>query len=262
MKKIILLSFLFAIAITLKAQDNNQQLYIKLEFMHVQDHNNSNYWDVEKFWSEIHKQRIADNNIVGWDLWQMSPGGSEQGSQYFVATLFTSLEAMLEEMPDGKFEDYLAKAHPNLSQTEIDKMMEKTAKSRDIAHEVYCKQISTTTGDFDMPLGTIIVFDVMKQLHGSYEKVENEIFKPWHQELVDEGKKGNWGLLKVLLPSGSSAKGSHITFSMFKNYKQLADSMENWGGDMDMKTNLAVQKGLKTRDLVGVEKAKLVMKVR
>lgn len=262
MKKIFLLSILFVIALTLKAQEDNQKLYIKLEFMHVMDHNNSDYLEVEEFWSEIHKQRVADNNIVGWDLWQMSPGGSKQGSQFFVATLFTSLEAMLVEMPDGKFEDYLAQAHPNLSQAEIDKMMEKTVKSRDIAHEVYCKQINTTRQEFDMPLGTIIVFDVMKQLHGSYEKVENEIFKPWHQELVDKGKKENWGLLKVLFPSGSSAEGTHLTFSMYKNHKQLADAMENWDGDMDMKTNLAVQKGLKTRDMVGVEKAKLVMKVR
>ena len=109
MQKIILLLFL-VIPAGVFAQENNQQLYILLEFMQVDDHNNSGYWEVEEFWSKIHQQRVADGNIIGWDLWQMSPAGTEQGSQYFTATLFSSMAAMLEGMPDGKFEEYIDNA--------------------------------------------------------------------------------------------------------------------------------------------------------
>lgn len=244
------------------AQENNQQLYLKMEFMQVKDHNDSDYHEVEEFWTKIHQQRVADNNIVGWDLWQMSPAGKEQGSQYFTVTLFTSLAGMLEEIPEGKFEEYFKGAYPNMSQEDQDQMMEKTVQSRDIAHEVYCKLVNQTSGGADMQLGTIIVFDIMKQLHDSYEKVEAEVFKPWHQEMVDKGNKESWGLMQILLPAGSDAKGTHLTYSMFSSYEQLAGSIENSGGDMDMTTSLAVQKGLKTRDMVGVEMAKLIKMVR
>lgn len=261
MKKIFALFILLALSTSIFAQEN-QPLYLLFEFMHVEDQDNSDYWEVESFWSEIHKQRIADNNIIGWDLWQLTPGGSEQGSQFMTTTLFSSLEAMLEGIPDGKFEEYISKAHPNKSQEEIDAMMVKTVHSRDMAHQVYCKEINTTKGDFEMKIGTLLTMDIMKQLDSSYPKVENEIFKPWHQELVDKGEKGNWGLIQIILPTGSEAYASHFTYSMFDSMEKLAASIENWGGDMDMKTELAVTAGLKTRQWKEVKVARLVMMAR
>ncbi len=261
MKRSILIAFLLFASVNIFAQED-MQLYILLEFMQVPDENNSDYWQVEEFWSKIHQQRVADNNILGWDLWAMSPSGTEQGSQYFTVTLFSNMAAMFEGIPNGKFNEYLKKAYPDLSDDELNKMMEKTVKSRDIAHQVYCTEINTTTGDFDMKIGTIITMDIMKQLDDSYEKVEEEIFEPWHQQMVDDDKKGSWGLLKIILPAGNEAAGTHITYSMYSDYKQLAEFWEGNGGNMDMKTSLAVQKGLKTREWRGVEMARLVMKVR
>lgn len=262
MKKIFTFLALILISIGLFSQENNQSLYLLFEFMQVDDENNSEYWEVEQFWSEIHKQRIADNNIIGWDLWQLTPSGTKQGSQFMTTTLFTSMEAMLQGMPDGKFNEYIENAYPSMSDDELDKMFEKTTHSRDMAHQVYSKEINTIEGEFEMKVGTVMSMDIMKQLDGSYEKMEDELFKPWHQEMVDKGERGNWGLVRILLPTGSEALGSHFTYSMYNDYKQLAESRENWGGEMDLKTELAVQEALKTRDWVGVKIAQLVMMVR
>jgi len=263
MKKITTLTFVFLLSLGLFAQQQNQPLYLLFEFMKVNDEKGSDYLEVEQFWTEIHKQRVADGNIIGWDLWAMSPGGSEQGSQYFTVTLFSSLEAMLQGFPEGKFNEYLQKAHPNMSDEELGQWMEKTVASRDIAHQVYCKEINTTEGDFDMPIGTLLKFDIMKQIDDNYEKVENDIFKPWHQQLVDNGQKEAWGFIKVLLPAGSQAIGSHMTYSMYSSYKQIAGDMEGGGdGTMDTMTSLAVKQALETRDWRMVEAARLIMKVR
>ena len=51
---------------------------------------------------------------------------------------------MLQGFPDGKFDEYLSKSHPNMSDEELGQWMEKTVVSRDIAHQVYCKEINTT----------------------------------------------------------------------------------------------------------------------
>lgn len=261
-KSVFLVVFMLLSTAILFAQQENDRLYILMEFMSVSDEMEDDYQQVEEFWTKIHQQRIADNNIIGWDLWAMMPRGTEQGSQYFTVTLFSSLAAMLEGIPGDKFQQYLQNAYPDMSQSERDAMMEKTVKSRDIAHQVFTTEINNTSGDFDMEIGTLIVFDIMKQEHESYEKVENEIFKPWHQQMVDNGQKGAWGLLRVILPAGSQAVGSHITYSMYKDFDQLANHWEGDGGEMDLMTSLAVQKGLKTRDMRGVEMARLIMKVR
>ena len=88
--------------------------------------------------------------------------------------------------------------------------------------------------------------------------MEDQIFKPWHQQEVDDGKKLNWGLVEVLLPMGSTAFGSHITYSMYDSLEQLAASMENWGGETDLITEITIQDGLKTREWKEVKVARLV----
>ena len=113
-----------------------------------------------------------------------------------------------------------------------------------------------------MQVGTMLTMDIMKQLDDSYEKAESEIFKPWHQQMVNEGKKGSWRFLQTILPSGSMAYGTHLTVSMYKDEAQLAAFMENWGGKMDYVTQLAVQQGIKTRDLKETKIGKLIMTVQ
>ena len=263
MKKIIFLALIIStIIMRASAQDNPPKLYLLFEFMHVTDGNGTNYRDVEQFWSGIHKQRVADKSILGWDLWSLSPSGTAQGSQYFTVTLFSSLKDMLQASSSFDVMAYAKKAYPNKSEKEFAEWFDKTGKSRDRADQVFFEQIDKTKGDFTMKVGTIATLDVMKQLDDSYEKVETEIFKPWHQDLVNTGKKGSWELLRAILPTGSVAYGTHLTVSMYNDAKQLASFMEGSGGDMDLKTQLAVKEGFKTREWKDMKVATLQMMVR
>lgn len=260
MKKFLTLSLAIFMTMSLFAQ--NSPMYLLFEFMRVKPENTSDYLQVEQFWSGIHQQRVADKSIIGWDLWSLQPSGTEQGSQYLTVTLFSSLENMLKAIHSLDVYAYAKKAYPNKSDEELNAMFDKTGKSRDLAHRVLFKQIETTKGDFNMQVGTIITLDVMKQLDDSYEQVESEIFKPWHQKMVDDGKKGSWGLLRVILPAGSTSYGTHITYSMYKDDAQLANFMEGPMGDMDLITKLGVKDGLKTRDWKEVKIGKLEMMAR
>ena len=262
MKKILTLTLILLATIGLKAQQSNPPEYLLFEFMSVPDENTQDYLAVEQFWSGIHQQRVADKSIIGWDLWQLLPSGSKQGSQFLTVTIFSSLDAMLSAMTSLDVVGYAKKAYPNKSEKEITAMLEKTVKSRDMAYQVLFKGIDQTKDDFKMQVGTIVTLDIMKQKDDSYEKVESEIFKPWHQQLVDDGKKGHWGLLRTILPAGSTAYADHIAYSFYKDMGQLAAFMENSGGDMDMKTQMAVTKGLQTRDWKEQKIGKLIKMVR
>jgi len=259
---LIVILMTFSIKTYAQTQDKPGQQYLLFEFMQVKAENSSDYWSVEEFWSGIHKQRIADKSIIGWDLWSLTPSGTEQGSQYLTVTVFACLKDMLQAINSLDVMAYAKKAYPNKTDKDFTAMMTKTAKSRDMAHQVLFRGVDQTKDNFQMKVGTIITIDIMKQLDDSYEKVESEIFKPWHQQMVDGGKKGHWELDQAILPAGSEAYGSHIAVSMYKDMAQLAEFMEGSGGEMDLSTQLAVKEGLKTRDQKEVKFGKLEIMVR
>ena len=262
MKTILTFGLVILLHLGVFAQESNKPLYLLFEFMQVKGDQTSEYLKVEDFWSGIHQQRIANKSILGWDLWSLTPSGKEQGSQYLTVTLFPSLARMLESVESLDVMGLAKKAYPAKTDKELGTMFDKTVKSRDLANQVLCREIDTTTGDFKMAVGTMFTMDIMKQQDDTYEKVESEIFKPWHQQMVKEGKKGSWELIQTILPSGSEAYGTHLTVSMFKDEAQLASFMESSGGVMDLKTQLAVKLGLKSRDLRETKIGKLVKMVR
>ena len=262
MQKLLTLLSVIFLTLNLQAQDESQELYLIFEFMKVSDEKGSDYLEVEEFWSKLHKQRVADGSIIGWDLWSLTPSGAMQGSQYMTVTLFSALKDMMAPVNLQDIQGFMKTAYPNMSEEEIGAMMSKTSESRDIAHQVYLKEIATTDGDFEMNVGTVATVDIMKQLNSNYEKAEMEIFQPRHQQMVDDGMKGNWGLLKTLLPAGSDAYSTHITVNMYKDVAQLAAAMEGGPGEIDGMMQLAVQEGLQSRDMREVKIATLEMMVR
>ena len=248
MKKLLTFVLLGLMALSIHAQETPKQLYLLFEFMKVNSQHEPDYMAVEDFWSGIHKQRVADKSIIGWDLWSITPSGTEQGNQYFTVTVFGSLKDMLQAATSWDVMSYAKKAYPKMSEQQLNEMMDKTGKARDLAEQVFFRQVDYTKGSFQMKPGIVATLDVMKQLDDSYEKIESQIFKPWHQGMVDKGKKGSWQLLQAILPAGSDAYGTHLTVSMFNDVAQLASFMEDSGGDMDLTTQLAVKDGLKTRE--------------
>jgi hypothetical protein len=261
MKTLLTIGLIVLLNVGIQAQNEANKTYLLLEFMQVKGEQSSEYLKVEDFWSGIHKQRLADKSILGWDLWSLTPAGKEQGSQYLTVTLFPSLQSMLQAIGSLDVVAYAKKAYPAKTEKELTSWMEKTVKSRDIAHQVLFRLIDNTKDEFKMKPGTIFTIDIMKQLDDNYEKVESEVFKPWHQQMVNEGKKGSWKLLQTILPSGSEAYGTHLTVSMYQDEAQLASFMESSGGEMDFKTQLAVRQGLKSRDLRETKFGKLLMTV-
>ncbi len=234
--------------------------YVLFEFMSVDDAEGGNYAEIEEYWSKIHEQRIADGSIVGWDLWSLGPADSD-GPQYLTVTLFKSLDQMFASITTDQIMNYAKAAH-NSSQKEFDEMMDKTLASRDIMSAMYLKILSSTINSPDMHTGIFATFDFMKQLDENYERMEDQIFRIWHQQSVDEGDKMNWSLTRVILPSGSDVYATHITVSMYENQQQLASDLEAEEDNSDYMSVMAASGGIQTRDLRRKLIGQLMMMVR
>lgn len=260
MKKLLFVFALF-FSFSVSAQDD---LYLIFEFMRVDNEQENTYLETEAFWEKIHQVRANNDNIIGWDLWSLRPGGEDQQFQYLTVTLFNNAKSMFG---DGNFMDNVNKAYPNMSQEELTKTFNNTAKTRDLAVRVYLNQIAGTEDNFDMPLGTIAYINSMKvdlSNYAAYEKAEREVFLPMHQKDVNEGKRASWGLLRFMVPVGSDTYASHFAIDMFKDLDH-ALSYNSGGGNSDTPNEAqqkAIQDGLATRDLKWVSMATLIKKVR
>lgn len=259
MKKILTLFVLALLVSNVFAQD---KLYLIFELMKVDNEQENAYQETENFWEKIHQQRAQSGDIIGWDLWNLQPGGEDQGYQYMTVTLYNSAKAMFG---GGNFMENVNKAYPDMPEDELTKKFNSAGSTRDLAVRIYLEEIATTNDSFDLPLGTVAFFNFMKAEPGqsdAYEKAEMEVFQPMHQQQVDNGERASWGLLRFMLPFGSEVYATHIAVDMYKNLDQALNRNAGDFGELTEAQQKAIQDGIATRDLKLGNMGTLVKKVR
>ena len=255
------LAFIFALFFSFCsfAQDD---LFLTFELMKVSNEQENAYAETENFWEKIHQQRVQSGEIIGWDLWSLQPSGEDQSFQYMTVTLYKSAKAMFDA--GGNFMETVKKAYPNMSEDELNKKFNSTAKSRSLAVRIFLHQVAKTNDSFDMPVGTIAFVNYMNANDaGAYEKAETEVFQPMHQKEIDNGTRAHWTLLRFMLPYGSEAYATHIAVDMYKDLDQVTASRSQGGMDnLTEAQQKAIMDGLATRDMKWVSMARLIKKVR
>ncbi|MEZ0539281.1 hypothetical protein [Fibrella arboris] len=109
--------------------------YWVLDLMQVKDNKYAEYVAMEKSMKALHKERIAMNNIAGWNLAAlMYPSGSEKGYSYATVNFYPSMK----EMGDTHYGEAFQKAMPG---QDIQKLIGQIYATRNILRsEVYYLQ--------------------------------------------------------------------------------------------------------------------------
>ena len=260
MKKLSLILLVFFCQASF-AQDNDT--YLLFELMKVDNEQEMSYNETENFWEKIHEQQVAAGEYVGWDLWSLQPGGEDQNYQYMTVHVFNDPVKLMEGTTWDKLVAAAKKAYPDMSEEKIMKKIQHSAKTRDLAVRIYAKLVKSTDDDFDMPVGMVARVNFMKVNPGeyqAYEKAEAEVFLPGHQQRVDAGTQGSWGLARIMVPWGSDVYASHLTFDMFESYSQMFSPGD--APELTDEQRKAIEEGLATRDLRWSSMATLMKKVR
>lgn len=247
MKRSILLLMALVFSLSTVGQE---KLYLVFEMMKVDNEQEGAYMEVESFWEKIHEQRVKNGDIIGWDLWRLSPGGESQGFQYMTVNLYDDPVKMMSNA--GDFDEALKAAYPDMSEEDLNKKFNMTPKTRDLAVRIFLEQVDATDDDFAMPLGTVARINMMKVEDGNYnkyEKMETEVFKPMHQRGVTNGNLSSWGLLRIMSPSGSDTYASHITVDMFKDMAHMFAPNTNDGPELTEDQMKQINEGIAARDL-------------
>ncbi|MCK5135001.1 MAG: hypothetical protein KAR19_04375 [Bacteroidales bacterium] len=179
-----ILSFLLLAALpcTLLAQNTT----LVIEYMKVTQESESTYLEVEKAWKKIHQKRIEDGLSVGWQLWRNRYAGYGDEFQYVTIHWYKDWAHSFTPNPEGFYDEFW-----NGEDAEI---LAKTLDSRvlvatDVVHEVL-------SAENNGPVKYIVInhMKVKPGQESEYVKMEEDIFKPLHEEAIKRGYKAHWGV--------------------------------------------------------------------
>jgi hypothetical protein len=70
----------------------------------------------------------------------------------------------------------------------------------------------------------IVVFSYMKSKNGDYEKMEKEIWKPYMNQEIKNGRMLFWAVYDVAFPSGKNTEYDFVTINVYASIEQLENS--------------------------------------
>ena len=102
------------------------------DLMRIKDNKYDEYLAMEKSMKSLHKERVAMNNIVGWNLASLRyPSGTEKGFSYATVNYYPNMK----EMGDARYGEAFQKAMPG---ADMQKLLGQIYATRDIVRqEVY-----------------------------------------------------------------------------------------------------------------------------
>jgi len=135
------LLILFALLMVSNLTIAQEKLYLVFEFMKVDNEQEMEYNATEEFWEKIQVQRIKAGDIMGWDLWALSPEGEQQGFQYVTVTVFNDPVKMMDGSSWSQLLDRAKAAYPKMAEADINKKIQHSSATRDLAVRILRKKL-------------------------------------------------------------------------------------------------------------------------
>ena len=206
------------------SQQNNPQLLALVECMKVKPENEDKYVSLEKeIWKPLHIERARQGNIVGWFLYRVRFTGTDDMYNYVTVTLFDS--PLKVEDPWKNID-----ADKILPGKDLNKAMQETDESRELVSSALLNRqtfVYTEGGPGDFKYLQMDFMKVAPGKEGEYLDVENNVWKPVHNELIKAGKRVGWSLWGRIFPSGAELEYQFVTVNYFTDWSKIGTDNYN-----------------------------------
>lgn len=207
-----------SIPVAVFAQDENPQIFALIEFMKVKQGDEGKYMDIElNYWKKIHQERINQGEIIRWVLYQVRFAGSNDEYNYVTATLVDDPNKL--EMPFAGIE--LEKIFPD---EDLDKISAETLSSRQLVKRNLIRMVSSVHPEGGPAPFQYLTVDFMKVKPGGedlYTEMENNVWKPVHEEFIKDGSRVGWGMWQLIFPSGSGLDYQYATTNNISEFSKI-----------------------------------------
>ena len=252
MKKINLIIALLISSITYSQMIN--YMSVRLE-----DGQDADYIEYEKFWSKIHEQAINDGLENGWMVWEVVPIEGDENAEN--QPDFLVMQIFQDSVQLNKEKDYYKlgrSVYNKLSKKKFDKIWE--AGPFGTRNFYQLERLDNTRWIFgEVEIGTVATLNAFKQLEDTYEQYEMEFYKKWHNKGILNGARKWWELNKILSSSENGNKEvTHVTLDIMGRDIPEEEAAEAWGNPT-FTDRMMWNNGSKTREMINQVNLKLVM---
>ena len=221
----VLFLFIFALSVNSKillAQTDKQTVYVAINYVKTNPGKASAYEDLLKtYGTKLNEDYFKGGKILGWYTNTVEmPTGSSAEYDMTVITVTTDLKILLDDTTS--FKDRFKKVFPGLSDNTIETIISSYGTARTLVK----REIYSFVDGLNMtgPPSKFAQVDFMKATPGKsaeYVKLEKDIYKPLHAEMVKAGNKDDWGLYQKQMPYGDNDAYDYITANFFNSVAQM-----------------------------------------
>ncbi|MDP6967340.1 MAG: hypothetical protein QF551_08730 [Candidatus Marinimicrobia bacterium] len=188
-----------------------------VSYMKVEPGNTQEYLEVEKIWKKIHQTRLEKGMIKFWGLYSVMYTGTASEYNYVTVNHFNNMN----ELDNSWSDDLVQESFPGKSEAELNKMMARTSPSRDLIRSEPYNLVSYTETEPAEPTKILFInFMTIEQgTNNAYVTMENEIYKPMHEESVKSGSRTGWSLWSKM--DGDMTSGQYVTVDSYSSWDQM-----------------------------------------
>lgn len=234
--------------------------YYVVQYMKVSPSLESDYLELElEVWKKMHSARIKQGNLTAWYFYRVvAPSGTNTEYNYITVNEYIGAENLA-----GHFDGLGVNPNDVLTADEISMALQ-TPEVRDLVYEEVWTKVDDLVNEEADHMYRFQVFNSMKMKEGvdesDYQRIEQNYWKPVHNERISRGLMHGWGLYTMIIPGGTERDYHWATvdyYDYFIDYMRSTDDiMERIHGIN--KSQQYIQETEAKRDLLKAEIRELV----
>jgi hypothetical protein len=226
MKKLILSMTMFFVVMLSFAQSNEKPTYYYVNYYQADRGKTSEYIDLIKTYaSKIWKEKVKAGDITSYSLY--SVGASTEDGGYNLVSIQSG--SSINDFSKTSTSDLMKRAFPGMDDAMLTALANKYTSLRvPVKTEIY-KHIAAIHN----PDQKYVEINFMKTLPGKeeeYVRQEKEVYKPIHQEFINNGKRTAWYFNQLIAPLADNSKYNYVTSNYFNDWdKSYSITVDEYG---------------------------------
>ena len=208
------------------AQSNEKPTYYYVNYYQADRGKTSEYIDLIKTYaSKIWKEKVKAGDITSYSLY--SVGASTEDGGYNLVSIQSG--SSINDFSKTSTSDLMKRAFPGMDDAMLTALANKYTSLRvPVKTEIY-KHIAAIHN----PDQKYVEINFMKTLPGKeeeYVRQEKEVYKPIHQEFINNGKRTAWYFNQLIAPLADNSKYNYVTSNYFNDWdKSYSITVDEYG---------------------------------